>query len=56
MSDYIALAPAMAGATLFDHIKHMLYSTVPAYIFTLIGFIILGIKHSSGGEVEYCSS
>lgn len=42
----------LAGATLFDHIKHMLYSTVPAYIFTLVGFIILGIKHSSGGEVD----
>ena len=52
MSDTTTLAPAMAGATLFDHIKHMLYSTVPAYIFTLVGFIILGIKHSSGGEVD----
>ena len=52
MSDTTTLAPAMAGATLFDHIKHMLYTTVPSYIFALIGFIILGIKHSSGGEVD----
>lgn len=52
MSDTTTLAPAMAGATLFDHIKHMLYSTIPSYIFTLIGFIILGIKYSSTGEVD----
>lgn len=52
MSDTTTLAPAMAGATLFDHIKHMLYSTIPSYIFTLIGFIILGIKYSSSGKVD----
>lgn len=52
MSDTTTLAPAMAGATLFDHIKHMLYSTIPSYIITLIGFIILSIRHTNGGEVD----
>ena len=33
MSDTTTLAPAMAGSNLFDHIKHMLYTTVPSYIF-----------------------
>lgn len=47
LSDTTNLAPLMAGAKLFDHIKHMLYTTVPAYLFTLIGFVILGNKYSA---------
>ena len=47
LSDTTNLAPLMAGAKLFDHIKHMLYTTVPAYILSLIGFIILGNKYSN---------
>lgn len=47
LSDTTNLAPLMAGAKLFDHIKHMLYTTVPAYILALIGFIILGNKYSN---------
>ena len=47
LSDTTNLAPLMAGAKLFDHIKHMLYTTVPAHILALIGFIILGNKYSN---------
>lgn len=47
LSDTTNLAPLMAGAKLFDHIKHMLYTTVPAYILALIGFIILGNQYSN---------
>ena len=50
MSDTTTLAPAMAGSNLFEHIKHMLYTTVPAY--TLISFVILGLKKTAGGEVD----
>lgn len=46
LSDTTNLAPAMAGAKLFDHIKHMLYTTVPSYIITLIAFAILGMKYA----------
>ena len=52
MSDTTTLAPAMAGSNLFEHIKHMLYTTVPAYTITLISFVILGLKKTSGGEVD----
>lgn len=46
MSDTTNLAPAMAGAELFDHIKHMLYSTVVSYVITLIVFFILGFQYA----------
>lgn len=48
LSDTTNLAPAMAGANLFDHIKHMLYTTVPAYILTLGIFTFLGMRNSAG--------
>ena len=44
LSDTTNLAPAMAGATLFDHIKHMLYTTMPAYIISLALFTFIGVS------------
>ncbi len=44
LSDTTNLAPAMAGANLFDHIKHMIYTTGPSYIIALIVYGILGMK------------
>ncbi len=51
LSDTTNLAPAMAGAKLFDHIKHMLYTTGPAYIISAIGFLILGFRFG-GNEMN----
>ncbi|MEJ2627090.1 MAG: Na+/H+ antiporter NhaC family protein, partial [bacterium] len=47
LSDTTNLASAIAGANLFDHIGHMVYTTGPAYIITVIIYIILGSKFSS---------
>lgn len=44
LSDTTNLAPAMAGATLFDHVKHMIYTTGVSYIIAAIGFIVLGFS------------
>ena len=44
LSDTTNLAPAMAGANLFDHIKHMTYTTGPSMLIALILYGILGIK------------
>ena len=46
LSDTTNLAPAMAGAKLFDHIKHMLYSTTPSFLISLVLFAILGMKYA----------
>ncbi len=45
LSDTTNLAPAMAGSTLFDHIKHMIYTTVLSYGLTAIIFIIIGLQY-----------
>ncbi len=42
LSDTTNLAPAMAGTDLFTHIRHMIYTSGPAIILALIGFLILG--------------
>lgn len=46
LSDTTNLAPAMAGAKLFDHIKHMIYTTGVSLIIALIGYAILGFKYA----------
>ena len=49
LSDTTNLAPAMAGAKLFDHIKHMIFTTGPSYIIAAILFIIVGFGYSADG-------
>lgn len=44
LSDTTNLAPMAAGSDLYDHIKHMLYTTVPAAIVSLIVYLIVGLK------------
>ncbi len=49
MSDTTNLAPAMAGATLFDHIRHMMWTVTPSLLIALIVYAILGLGHSGEG-------
>ncbi len=46
LSDTTNFAPAVAGVSLFDHIKHLMWTTVPALLVTIIIFLTLG----SAGE------
>lgn len=46
LSDTTNLAPAMAGSTLFDHIRHMIYTTGPSLVIALILYGILGLKYA----------
>jgi len=52
LSDTTNLAPAVAGTQLFTHIRHMVYTTVPALIIALIIFTIIGIVRPASGSVE----
>jgi NhaC family Na+:H+ antiporter len=45
LSDTTNLAAAPAGVDLFDHIRHMLWTTVPSFAIALVIFLIIG-----GGE------
>jgi NhaC family Na+:H+ antiporter len=42
-SDTTNLAPIAAGSNLFDHIRHMLWTTTPAWIIGLVIYFLLGI-------------
>ncbi|MDX1971249.1 MAG: Na+/H+ antiporter NhaC family protein [Candidatus Sumerlaeia bacterium] len=41
-SDTTNLAPAAAGSNIYDHVGHMLWTTTPAYILTLVVYGFLG--------------
>lgn len=43
LSDTTNLAPAVSGTTLIPHIKHMTWTTVPAYVVTLVIFFFVGL-------------
>lgn len=51
LSDTTNLAPAVAGTDLFSHIRHMVYTTAPGYVLSLILYGLIGIKFS-GGALE----
>ncbi|KZN52260.1 Na+/H+ antiporter NhaC [Pseudoalteromonas luteoviolacea] len=44
LSETTNLAPAVAGSDLFDHIQHMLWTTVPSFVIALIIFIVMGFN------------
>ncbi|MBK9567874.1 MAG: Na+/H+ antiporter NhaC [Saprospiraceae bacterium] len=52
LSDTTNLAAAMAGATLFDHIKHMTVTTIPSYVITLFIFLIIGFNINVSGTAD----
>ncbi len=51
LSDTTNLAPAMVGTDLFTHIRHMVYSSGPAILLALLGFLVLGFFYQ-GSELS----
>lgn len=51
LSDTTNLAPAVTGVDLFEHIRNMLWTTVPAFIIAFIAFFILG--SGTSGDVDF---
>lgn len=47
LSDTTNLAPAMAEADLFDHIRHMVYTTAPSALIAVVIYWILGMQFAS---------
>lgn len=47
MSDTTNLAPAIAEADIFDHIKSMMCTTGPAFLIALAIYALLGLKYSA---------
>jgi NhaC family Na+:H+ antiporter len=47
-SDIPNLAAVTAGANLFDHIKHMLWSAVPGWLLSLVVYFFVGLRYRTG--------
>ncbi len=52
MSDSTNLTSSVLGVNLFDHIRHMLYSTLPALAISLLVFTVMGLIASGSGEAS----
>jgi NhaC family Na+:H+ antiporter len=52
LSDTTNLAPAVAGTDLFTQIRHMVYTTVPAFIIAVVIIAVIGIMRPATGSVE----
>lgn len=46
LSDTTVLASSMSKVPMFEHIRYMMYTTVPSIVITLVIFTILGFSHS----------
>ncbi len=51
-SDTTNLAPLAAGSELYEHIKHMLYTTIPASIISILVYFILGSRIAPTGSAQ----
>lgn len=51
-SDTTNLAPIAAGSNLFDHIKHMLWTTAPAWAIGLGVYLIAGLSYGGSSSPE----
>ncbi len=49
MSDSTNLTPSVLGVNLFEHIKNMLYTTLPSLIISLLVFTVIGFTVSGNG-------
>ncbi len=51
-SDTTNLAPIATRSNLFDHIKHMLWTTTPAWIIGIVVYLVLGMFFHDGGSAS----
>ena len=47
LSDTTNLAPAVAGTDLITHIRHMVYTTAPGYVISLVLYGLLGLQFTA---------
>ncbi|HIW38669.1 MAG TPA: Na+/H+ antiporter NhaC [Candidatus Jeotgalicoccus stercoravium] len=52
LSDTTNLAPIAAGSELYEHIKHMLWTTIPASVIAIIVYLIAGLNTTGASEAE----
>ena len=55
LSETTNLAPAIAGTDLFEHIKYMLWTTIPSFAITLIIFVVIGFTEDTSEVTDSIS-
>jgi len=53
LSDTTNLAPAVTGVNLFDHIRNMMPTTVPAMLIALVIYLFVGFNFIGSNEVDF---
>jgi NhaC family Na+:H+ antiporter len=60
LSDTTNLAPAMVGVDLFVHIRHMMWTTIPSFLISLVLFTVIGynteVVQAPAGSIEAARS
>lgn len=56
MSDSTNLTPSVLGVNLFEHIKHMMYTTMPSLAITLVFFTVIGLMNSQNAAAPDVSA
>ena len=51
-SDTTNLAPVAAGSNLFDHIRHMLWTTLPAWTLGLLVYLLAGLRSEGAASQD----
>lgn len=49
LSDTTVMASSTVGTPLFEHIRYMMYTTVPTFIITTAIFLVVGLMHDGAG-------
>lgn len=52
LSDTTNLASAMAGTPLFDHVRYMLFTTIPSILITFVIFLLIGFGIDSSSTPD----
>lgn len=47
LSDSTNLAAAIAGTNVFDHVRHMLYTTIPSFLIAISIYGVMGMKYKN---------
>ncbi|MEQ8860244.1 MAG: Na+/H+ antiporter NhaC [Pseudomonadales bacterium] len=51
LSDTTNLAPAVTGIDIFTHIRHMVWTTAPSFVFALIAFAVIGFSRPTVASI-----
>jgi len=55
LSETTNLAPAVAGVDLFEHIRHLMWTTIPSIVLAIILFAIIGLNTDSATDSQRIS-